>query len=76
MGIGVRLRMTGKPPRSVRLGMDIRESDVALAAGQSNDGHERVGGIHVSEQRIPGSQWGLLRYAHRGIHGGQKRGEV
>jgi hypothetical protein len=76
--IRVRLRLTSKPllSYSLRLGMDITQRDVAMASGQSNGGQQRVGGIHVGEQRTPVPRRGFLPQAHPGTGQGQERGQV
>src|ERR671922_1674892 len=76
--IGVRQRLTGEPvlSYSVCLRGDVAESDLALAVGESNDGHQGVGGIDVSELRMPRPRRGLLPHAHRGIHQRQECGEA
>jgi len=53
--VSVRFRVSGQPLRlySMRLGTDVGESDVGLAADQSDEGDKRIGVVHLSEQRMP-----------------------
>jgi hypothetical protein len=37
----------------MRLGADVGESDVGLTANQPGEGDQRIGVVHLSEQRTP-----------------------
>src|SRR5689334_22828428 len=53
--VNARFRVPGHPLRlyPVRLGTDVGESDVGLTADQPDEGEQRIGVVHLSEQRMP-----------------------
>jgi hypothetical protein len=53
--VTVRFRIPGQPLRSdsIRLGADVGESDAGLTADQPDEGDQRIGVVHLSEQRLP-----------------------
>jgi hypothetical protein len=53
--VGVRFRVSSQPLPlyPMRLGTDLGESDVGLTADQPDEGEQRIGIVHLSEQRTP-----------------------